>query len=271
MIHRSARILGILFCFFLLWTAIGHAQQVHLVYKFKVGDINRYEETTQSDMTSDMMPAGGQKVFNEMYTTQKVETVNADGSAEIIRTIDSVNTLLNGQPFSNPQTRSLVGLPMRVTVATTGKMLDARPVRDTADATVNQAVDILRKQLLADPGYPATTIILNEPWQDSTSFSQASQMGSITTNIKYSTRLTGVDKISDIDVNVLERTVDVSGQIGDSVGTLKGNGKGNIYFSGILGKETMSTMTIDQTMNMLTPQGPFSMTMKISTKRELLK
>ena len=269
--HRPVRTLGTLICALLLWTSVLAAQAVRLEYKFNTGDVNRYKETTQNDMTSDMMPAGGQKVFNEMYTTQKVDKVNADGSAELIQTIDSVNTLFNGQPFSNPQTSSLVGLPIRVSMATTGKVLDARPMSDTADATVIQAVDILRKQLMTQPSYPATAIKMDETWADSATFSQATQMGTITTNIRYSTKLTGSDRKLDTDVKVLERTIDVSGDLSGGAGSLKGNGKGNIYFSDFLGKEIMSTMAIEQTMDMVTPQGPFSMKMKISTKRELLK
>jgi hypothetical protein len=269
--HRSVCTLGTLVSSLLLWTSILTAQEVRLEYKFKVGDVNRYKETTQNDMTSDMMPAGGQKVFNEMYTTQKVDKVNADGSALLIQTIDSVNTLFNGQPFSNPRTSSLVGLPIRVTMATTGKVLDAQPMSDTADATVVQAVDILRKQLMTQAGYPVTAIKMDETWQDSASLSQATQMGTITTTIRYSTKLTGSDRMLDTDVKVLERTVDLSGELGGGAGTIKGNGKGNIYFSDALGREILSTMTIDQTMDMVTPQGPFSMNMKISTKRELLK
>lgn len=263
--------LGTLFCSFLLVTAVLYGQDVRLQYKFKAGDVNRYKETTQNDMTSAMMPAGGQKVFNEMYTTQIVDKVHPDGSAEVIQTIDSVNTLLNGQPFSNPQTSALVGLPVRITMAATGKMLDVQPASDTADAAMQKAVEILRQQLMNQPSYPAGTLTMNVPWLDSASFSQTTQMGLITSNIKYTTKFTGVDTIAGTNVKLLERTVDINGDIGDNAGALKGTGKGNIYFSDILGKEFMSTMTLDESIDMVTPQGPFSMAMKISTKRELLK
>jgi hypothetical protein len=268
---QTASTLGILCCALLLWTTVLNAQEVRLAYKFKMGDVNRYKETTQNDMSSDMMPAGGQKVFNEMYTTQKVDKVNTDGSAEVIQTVDSVNTLLNGQPFSNPQTMVLVGLPVRVSVAATGKVLDARPMSDTADATVSQAVGILRQQLMTQASYPATAVKSNDLWWDSATYSQATQMGTITSTIRYSTKLIGSDTVLNTDVRVLERTMDVSGELGDGAGSLKGSGKGNIYFSDVLGKEIMSTMAIEQTMDMVTAQGPFNMSMKISTKRELLK
>jgi len=112
---------------------------------------------------------------------------------------------------------------------------------------------------------------MNAPWQDSVSFSQPTQMGAINTTIRYSTSLTGSDTVSDTDVKVLERTIDLSGELGQGAGTLKGNGKGNIYFSDVIGKEIMSTMTIEQTLDVTTAQGPVSMSMKISTRRELLK
>jgi hypothetical protein len=269
--HHYGFSVGTLFCSLMICSAVLSAQEVRLAYKFKVGDVSRYKETTQNDMNSDMMPAGGQKVFNEMYTTQKVDKVNTDGSADVIQTVDSVNTLLNGQPFSNPQTMVLVGLPVRVTVAANGKVLDARPVSDTADATVVQAVDILRKQLMTQACYPETAVAVNNLWWDSATYSQSTQMGTITSTIRYSTKLAGSDRVLDTDVRVLERTMDVSGELGNGTGTLKGNGKGNVYFSDTLGKEIMSTMAIEQTMDMVTPQGPFNMSMKISTRRELLK
>lgn len=269
--NTPARFAVTIFCCLVFVTTYLCAQEVRLQYKFKAGDISRYKETTQNDITSDMMPNGGQKVFNDMYTTLKVDTVIADGSAEIIQTIDSVNTLLNGQPFSNPQTQVLVGLPVKITMTATGKVLDAQPTGDTTNAAVKTAVGILRKQLMTQPSYPATILTLNVPWIDSTTFTQETQMGPITTNIKYLTKFTGVDTISNIAVKVLERTVGVTGDIGDRAGTLKGAGRGNILFSDILGKEIKSTMTLDESMDMVTPQGPFSMAMKISTKRELLK
>ena len=246
-------------------------QEVHLQYKFKSGDINRYKETTENDMSSDMMPAGGQKVFNETYSTQKVEKVNADGSAVVIQTIDSVNTIVNDQPFSNPQTTALIGLPVRITVAATGKMLEIQPADDSADTSAKEAVEILRKQLSTQPSYPTATLTKNVPWEDSATFSQTTQLGLITSHIKYFTELVGVDTISNTDVKVLQRTVSIAGEIGDGAGTLKGSGKGNIYFSDVLGKEIVSTMNMEESIDVVTPQGPFSMAMKISTKRELLR
>jgi len=260
-----------LLCTLLLWTTVLSAQEVRLEYKFRIGEVNRYKETTQNDITSDMMTTGGQKVFNEIYTTQKVVEVNPDGSAEVIQTIDSVHTLFNGQPYSNPQTAILVGLPVRVTVTATGKILDAQSTGDTSDATAKDAVDVLRRQLMTQPSYPSTAITMNKPWDDSATFSQATQIGTITSNIRYSTTLTGSDRIRDTEVKVLERTVDVSGTISNDAGRLKGTGNGNIYFSDVLGKEIRSTLTIQQTMDMVTPQGSLKMDMKISTTRELLK
>ncbi len=268
---QSNRITTLLCCALALCTTILTAQEVQLVYKFKVGDLNRYKETTHNDMTSEMMPGGGQKVFNETYTTQKVDKVNADGSAEIIQTIDSATTTLNGQPFSNPQTAALVGLRVRISVATTGKVLDARPLSDTVDAATKQSVGILRQQLMTQASYPVGPVRMNEPWRDSSAFSQPTQMGTITSTIKYTTKLTGSDKVLSTDVKVLERTMDMVGELGEGTGSLKGSGKGNIYFSETLGKEIMSTMAMTQSMDMVTPQGPFSMSMKISTQRELLK
>jgi len=259
------------FCVLSFFAVPLSAQEVRLQYKFKTGDVSRYKETTENDMTSDMMPAGGQKVFNEMYSTQRVEKVNNDGSAEVVQTIDSVNTLLNDQPFNNPQTTALVGLPVRITVAATGKMLDIRPISDSASESEKAAVEILRKQLATQPSYPATALALNVPWEDSVTFSQATQMGSITSNIRYSTKLVGEDTVASNDVKVLERSVTIAGEIGDGAGTLKGSGRGNIYFSDVLGKEIMSTMLLDESIAMDTPQGPFSMAMKVSTKKELLR
>jgi hypothetical protein len=265
------RISAFLFCAIALSTANLIAQEVRLAHKFKVSDVNRYKETTQNDMTSDMMPGGGQKVFNETYTTQRVDKVNADGSAELIQTIDSANTTLNGQPFNNPQTAALIGLHVRINVAPTGKVLDARPMSDTVDTAVKQAVEILRQQLMTQASYPVGAVRMSESWRDSASFSQPTQMGTITSNIKYSTKLTGSDRILENDVKVLERTMDMTGELGEGAGSLKGSGKGNIYFSVALGKEIMSTMAMTQSMDMVTPQGPFSMNMKITTRRELLK
>ena len=206
-----------------------------------------------------------------MYTTQKVVKVNADASAEVIQTIDSVNTLLNGQPFSNPQTSTLVGVPVRVSIAATGKVLDAQPITDTVAASVKQSVGFMRKQLMTQASFPATAVKLNQTWHDSSTYSQPSQMGTITSTIIFSTKLTGSDKIEDTDVKVLERTMEMSGQISEGGGTLKGSGKGNVYFSETLGKDLKSNLEMTQTMDMVTPQGPFAMNMKISTKKELLK
>lgn len=267
----AVRITGIVLSSIVMFAANAYAQETRLQYKFTKGDVIRYREITQNDMSSDMMPAGGQKVYNEMFTSQTVQSVHPDGSAEIIQTIDSISTLLNGQQLSNPQTALLVHLPVRITVATTGKIRNVRPASDSADAAIKAAVEILRNQLMNQPSYPEKSVTPYVPWVDSATFSQASQMGLVQSNIKYTTMLQGVDTVAGTIVKVLERSVDVSGDIGDNAGTLKGTGTGNVYFSAELGKEIMSTMTLNQSIDMVTPQGPMSVAMKISTKRELLK
>ncbi|HEY6951205.1 MAG TPA: hypothetical protein VI758_02290, partial [Bacteroidota bacterium] len=181
MTNKNQLIVPFLFLSVLFLVATASAQDVRLAYKFTVGEVNRYKETTQNEITSDMMPGGGQKVFNEMYTTQKTVKLNTDGSAELIHTIDSVNTTVNGQVYDNPQTKGLIGLPMRITVAATGKVLDVQPVNDSVDAATKQAVDVLRKQLMAQTGYPPRTVRINESWDDSINVSQETQMGALTT------------------------------------------------------------------------------------------
>lgn len=259
----SARRLLAFLSLVLLLTLSADCQQVLLKYKFKAGDVSRYKETTHNEVTSEALPNGTQKVLSQMYSTQKVKKVNTDGTAQLVRTLDSANTLLNGQPFDNPQTRTLVGIPIIVTVARTGN--------DFVDATVKQAIATFRQQVMTQPSFPKTAIAMNRPWHDSASYSQESPTGNISTEIRFSTKLTGVDKISGLNAKVLERTLELSGTIGNGTGTFKGTGKGNVYFSDILAKEILSTITIDQSMEMVTPQGPMSTTMQVTSKKELLR
>ncbi|HEY6953134.1 MAG TPA: hypothetical protein VI758_12070, partial [Bacteroidota bacterium] len=88
---------------------------------------------------------------------------------------------------------------------------------------------------------------------------------------RYTTRVAGSDTVLNTVVRVMDRAVRITGAIEGGNGSLKGGGNGRTYFSTVLGKEIRSTMNMDQTMDMNTPQGPFSMKMKVSTSRELMK
>ncbi|HTP13222.1 MAG TPA: hypothetical protein VMM37_06310, partial [Bacteroidota bacterium] len=91
------------------------------------------------------------------------------------------------------------------------------------------------------------------------------------TSIRYSTTLAGSDTVSGKPVWVLRTHIRLVGSIEGGAGTVDGNGDGFVYFSGVLGKEIRSSLEINQTMNVNSPQGAVSMTMKTTTTRELLR
>lgn len=136
-------------------------QDVKLEYKFKVGEVDRYKETSLNNMTSDMIP-GGQKISSEMYVTQKVDKVNPDGSAELLRTIDSTVTMMNDQPMQNQQVKPLIGIPLRLTIQKNGKVLDVKPVNEVTDESLSKMIDAMKKQLMVQPGFPARALKIRE-------------------------------------------------------------------------------------------------------------
>ena len=257
--------------FLMLWGSQSLlAQDVKLEYKFKVGDVDRYKETTLNNMTSDMIP-GGQKVSSEMYVTQKVDKVNPDGSAELLRTIDSVVTMMNDQPMPSQQVKPLIGIPLRVTIQKNGKVLDVKPVNAATDEALNKMIDAMQKQLMVQPGFPSRALKMKETWKDSSKISQETPMGTMVTDMKTTTTLIGFDKILGYDVAVLKVSVEVAGELGVGMGYINGTGRGNSFFSDVAGKEIRSFVDMEQNMDLSTPQGSTTVNMKISQKKEIIK
>lgn len=247
-----------------------HAQNIILKYKFTPGGLDRYKETSQMVMSSEMMPGGHQTFINESYISQKTESVNADGVGMILRVIDSTNSTMNGQPFENPATRGALGFPLRVRVAPTGRVLDVESLKDNLDQAARAVLEAFRSQLVSQPSFPPGSVRLKDSWQDSSEVTQQTQMGTLATSIRYSTTLTGSDSVSGRLVWVLKTHIRLIGSIEGGVGSVDGTGDGYVYFSGDLGKEIRSSLEINQTLNVNSPQGAVSMTMKTTTTRELL-
>ena len=222
-------------------------------------------------MSSEAMPGGSQTFTNETFSTQKTDKVNSDGGAEIVRTIDSTSSTMNGKQFENPRTQGATGFPLRVKVSSTGKVLEVQAVKDSLDETSKAILEAFRSQLMSQPSFPATPVTINASWHDSTTLIQQTQMGTLTTEIKYSTALVGSDTIAGVKVRVLKMNMSLSGAIEGGAGTISGTGGGNVYFSDESGKEMKSTLDVDQTMNMNSPRGSMTMTMKTTTTRELMK
>ena len=222
-------------------------------------------------MSAEMMPGGSQTFTNETCSTQRIDKVNPDGSAELIRTIDSTNSTMNGQPFENPRASSAIGFPLRVKLSPTGKVFAVLSLKDSLDEAATMIFEAFRSQLMSQPGLPAKPVRMNESWQDSSRMTQQTQIGSLTTEIKYVTILKGTDTISAAPVLVLNMKMSLSGSISGGAGTINGTGDGVTYFSRDLGKEIRSVLNIDQTMDMNSPQGSMTMNMKTTTTKELLR
>lgn len=269
--NSVVRILAATSSFIFLVTATLFAQDIKLSYKFKVGDVDRYRETSKTIMSAEMMPGGSQTFTNETFSTQRIDKVNPDGSAVLIRTIDSTSSTMNGQPSENPRTKGAIGFPLRVKVSSTGKVLEVLSLRDSLDEAASAVLETFRSQLMSQPSLPTKSVRVNDSWQDSSKITQQTQMGSLTTEIKYSTTLKGSDTISAVAVLVLKLRVNLAGSISGGAGTINGTGEGDVYFSGELGKEIKSALDIDQTMDVNSPQGSMTMNMKTTTTRELLK
>jgi hypothetical protein len=268
---RVSQILTRPICILLVGTGTVYSQNITLVYKFRMSEIDRYKESSRTVMSSETMPGGSQVFTNETYTSQRVEKVNSDGSTELIRTVDSTNSTMNGMPFENPATKGALGFPLRVKVASTGKVLDVQSAKDSLDETATAVLEAFRGQLMSQPSYPQKPVNIDDGWLDSTRITQKTQMGVLTTLIKYSTTLTGSDTIAGVRVWVLKMSISLSGSIEGGAGTVDGTGEGTVYFSGDLGKEVKSILDINQSMNVNGPQGSMSMTMKTTTTRELMK
>ncbi len=218
-----------------------------------------------------MMPGGSQTFTNDTYSSQKIQQVGSDGSAEMLRTIDSTISIMNGQPFRNPRTQGAIGFPLKVRVASTGKVMAVQSIKDSLDEAAKAVFEALRSQLMSQPSFPARPVGINDSWQDSTKITQQTQMGPLNTVIRYSTTLTGVDTVSGIKVWALKMNISLAGGIEGGSGAVQGSGSGYVYFSTDLGKEIRSTLNIDQTMDINSPQGSMTMTMKTTTTRELIQ
>jgi hypothetical protein len=248
------------------------SQDIRLEYKFKLGEIDRYKESTSSSMTGEGLPGGTRKSVTEMFVSQMTDKINPDGSAEIIRTIDSATTTLDEKPIPNPpQTKALIGLPMKVILTKYGKVLDVSAGKDITDELTKQIVEGSRKQLLASSGFPSKALKLKESWKDSAKVSMETQNGLMTTELKTTTSLIGFDKVLGYDVAVLKVAMEITGELGAGMGYIKGTGRGNTFFSDITGKEIRRFIDMDQTVDMNTPQGSMTLTIKASQKKELIK
>jgi hypothetical protein len=269
--NQVVRILAVSIWVLTLGVATVLAQSVTLVCKFIVGNVDRYKETSRTVMSAETMPGGSQVFTNETYSSQKAEKVNSDGGAELIRTIDSTSSTMNGKAFENPGTKGAIGFPLRVKVASTGKVLDVQSVKDSLDQTASAVLETFRSQLMSQPSFSPKPVRINDSWQDSSRITQQTQMGALTTLIKYSTTFTGSDTVSNLRVWVLKMTINLSGSIEGGGGTVDGTGEGSLYFSGEQGREIKSVLDINQTMNVNSPQGSMTMAMKTTTTRELIK
>ncbi len=247
------------------------AQNVLLAYKFKPGDRDRYKETSMMVMSSEMMPGASQIFTNETYTSQKTETVSPEGVGTIIRVIDSTTSTMNGRPFENPTTKGAIGFPLRVKVAPTGKILSVEAVNDNLDQAARAVLEAFRSQLISQPGFPTTPVRPGDVWQDSSQVTQQTQMGMLTTSIRYSTTLAGTDSVAQLPVWVLKMSINLSGSIEGGAGTVEGKGEGDVYFSNDLGREVKSILVINQAMKVNSPQGSMTMTMKTTTTREIMR
>ncbi len=158
-----------------------------------------------------------------------------------------------------------------MTVAPTGKVLEVASVKDSLDQAAGAVLEAFRSQLISQPGFPSKPVHINDSWLDSSEVSQQTQMGTLSTSIRYSTTLTGSDSVSGKPVWVLKMHIHLAGSIEGGAGSVDGAGDGFVYFSGDSGKEIRSHLEINQTMNVNAPQGAMSMTMKTTTARELLK
>jgi len=247
------------------------AQKADLTVKFKKGEKYSYREENTQTVTAEGMPGGGQKATSLRLVSYAVKSVDKQGTAVLLRSVDSSSTMVDEKPMTDSRMSKMDGIVLKVTMAKNGKILDAVPAEEVKDEQTKKMVDMMSGQYKQSPTLPGKVVDVGETWNDEITNNTDTPMGKLTITMKMTTKFSGVEELDGVEVAVLDVAGTMSGELGAGMGVITGTIKGKRYFAHREGRERKMELVIDQNMDMQTPQGNMMMQTKMQQERTLLR
>jgi len=273
--HKKNLLCGLLA--FLFTVEFCWGQEYKLEYKFTKGELLRYKQTTQISKQMIQPPAHTdprlglkQEEVKTEYYSLKVEEVNSDGTADAIRTQDSVITKVNLKRVLHPPEEAMNGFPLFIKISTIGTCTEIRPAKELPPE-LKPNFESIKQFLRNQQGLPAKTIKVGDSWENSWLISFGMSSGNADVTLIIKSTLVGFEKYMGLDCAKIQDSGALTGTTKQGEYTLNGKIQGAKFFAHELGKLIKQSFELDQTVIATTSYGNLESRMKMVTTQELLK